>query len=141
MTRKHSLSENYGDGTSKYYALGEREREARKKQQREYQQRIYEQSPKVPNRPWSRAEMADLFTTTETNLDYAIRNNRNYEDVRTCSMELTRAFHREPWVLATFIDLSEVQVRTRLAADRGENFHVCDECFTFPHQISCSRAD
>ena len=140
MTRKHTPSREYGDPNSAWFAIGETERERRKLQQARYARRLRAEAPQVPNRPWTREEMAEVFTSTETLLDLAIRLNRNYVDVSTLSRELTRQYHEDPVVLMTFIDLSEVQMKQRLAADKGEHFEVCPECFTYPHQISCSHA-
>jgi FtsZ-interacting cell division protein YlmF len=141
MTRKHSTSKRYGDPNSVYFALGPQERERRKQAARENAARIRELDPKAPKRPWSREEMADVFESHDDLIDIAIRQNRSYEDVRTMSMELTRQYNKDPIVLMTFIDLSEAQMKYRLAADRGEHFVVCPECFTYPHQISCSHAE
>lgn len=121
-------------------AIGEAERKRRNETSRRYSERIRALAPQVPNRPWSREEMAEVFLSTDTLLDLSIKLNRNYNDVATMSRELTHQYTENPVVLMTFIDLSEVQMKTRLAADRAENFVVCDECFTFPHQISCSHA-
>ena len=73
-------------------------------------------------------------------LERAIKLNRSVLDVETTLRVLAQTFNEQPDVVAALIGLTPAELRVRLGSDDAKRIVVCDECFTTPHQISCSRA-
>ena len=133
------MSESFNDPDSYHNSLPEAAQERRRQTARDYAAKVRELAPKVPDRPWSRDELRTVFLAEDTLLSVSILLNRNYNDVATASKALTKTYNEEPQLLSAWIELTHVQARIRAIHEVVET-HVCKECFTRPHQFTCSQA-
>lgn len=142
MSRRLSLnSGDYNDPQSFYNAtLSEEQRIAIRDRQRERARVIREREPKVPDRPWPRADLKYVLLSNQSLLTTAIYLNRNYQDVSTASAQLTHLFNEQPEVLAAFLEMTMNELALKRKVVESQ-LKVCTECFTTPHQFTCSQAE
>ena len=100
----------------------------------------YYSDPSFPTRDWAATELRYAFISTDSPLKIAIHLDRGLQDVTSAIATLQATFKEQPAVLASLLDLSPAETRKRIAKEPDMR-SVCRECFTTPHQPTCSQAE
>ena len=128
-----------GGPNSRYNLLSEERKEQERANARKRYTSNKAKAPDVPNRDWTVDEMRELFIYSRELVHFAILKNRNYSDVAHMSATLTQQYEADAATLYAVLGITEAAAKIRKQQDH-DAAKVCTECFTSPHQISCSQA-
>ena len=89
---------------------------------------------------WEKHELAAILLSNKPPHRIAIVLQRRLEDVERAAKTITEAWNSMPEATANMLSITIKQFNERRGRHDDSAEQVCLECFTTPHQITCSHA-